>query len=161
MPQKSKANLSSNTTLVTAESRGWRNHPCNWDENPALLCSVSCPLTDTRSTAETRSIQQQMEVLLTDHLVALCCICFPSLIRGLCQRLQFSFNEKSDTSKHLNYSAHNYKGWYGDFITLWKDIVIAGTTSLVFRIILIWPTVKYIMSNFTRSAYELQNTRLQ
>lgn len=124
---------------------------CQWGEENTRgtelrtqLCCQSCPLTDTRGARLKTFHRAAKGVLLTDHLAALCCICYPSLIRGLCQSLQFCFNVKSDTSKHLNYSAHNYRGWYGDFITVWKGIVIAGATSLVFKIILIWATVKYI-----------------
>lgn len=141
--------LSSNTTLGTVESRGWRKQPCNWDESPALLCSAHWV---TRGVGQ-KHIPHSSKWQRCSLPPWLHCICYPALIRGLCQILQFSFNEESDTSKHLNYSAHNYRGWYGDFITVWKGIVIAETAFLGFKIILIWPTVKYIMSNFTRSSY--------
>lgn len=54
-----------------------------------------------------------MTVSLIEHLAALWYIPYPSLISGLCPSLWFSFNEKLNTSKHLNYSAHSYRCWYG------------------------------------------------
>lgn len=124
--QGQKQNLSSNLPWVTVVSMLGK-HLCNWTQ----LCRALELPTDWHAQCGRNALHA-----VTNESVA----CWPSgcivvyqlpIFKCLYWSLWFSFNEKSNTSKHLNYSSVAGVGME-KFSMVWNDIVIAGTTREMF-----------------------------